>query len=652
MRDLRLNLDDITFERLIELARAQIPTLAPLWTDHNLHDPGITLMELFAWNAEAQIYSLGRTRRDEREAYAKLAGVQKHGPTAAEGLIWPDAGVSDPFASTSPSPRAWSAGTVLPAGARARIDRANAPVFGSTHSILLTDATLKRVATRLADNSERDWTATNRQDGARFAPFGADGSGTLVLEFEGGLQTPRPPDAEPVAVSLGVRVVDMSSMNAPDAGGTPLVSLQATLVHLGTRYRLPVQVDTTQGMTRTGVLLLDVSRVKTAITDTFHIELRTSEQPPVRVPIVTRIAADVLPVSERRDEQLGDPLWGTGLPDQLFSLETDAAVQFGAGVPEPKIEIAEPEAYDFSTWAIVCDLSSCEPGEHACAVDWDRGVVTFGNGLNGAMPASRSRIRVQVSVCSGRNGNLPRRLRWRVEGIDGAFGTNPEPMAGGSDGATLDDLRRESRKRLRERHPLVTAEDLRAAAIAISSLQVARAEELTTRIAGAGALPGTRTLMALAARVPGADPGSTPENDLWIAALRKRLAPRMPLGQRLRVIAPRYVLVQVNATLIIRPAANPSVVRDAAVAELQRRFKLVSSNNDSVWPLERDVKARDISGWLRKLTDVIRVARVTLLKDGVVVAGDAISIARTELPLLVIAPDNIAVERGTRGGSR
>src|SRR6185295_11378395 len=100
-----------------------------------------------------------------------------------------------------------------------------------------------------------------------FAPFGADGSGTLVLEFEGGLQTPRPPDAEPVAVSLGVRVVDMSSMNAPDAGGTPLVSLQATLVHLGTRYRLPVQVDTTQGMTRTGVLLLDVSRVKTVITD-------------------------------------------------------------------------------------------------------------------------------------------------------------------------------------------------------------------------------------------------------------------------------------------------------------------------------------------------------------------------------------------------
>ena len=51
---------------LIEIGRAKLPSLAPEWTDHNAHDPGITLMELLAYTAEAQLYSLSRLRRDER----------------------------------------------------------------------------------------------------------------------------------------------------------------------------------------------------------------------------------------------------------------------------------------------------------------------------------------------------------------------------------------------------------------------------------------------------------------------------------------------------------------------------------------------------------------------------------------------------------
>lgn len=53
-------LDDNTFEELFEEARALIPRHAPEWTDHNLSDPGITLIDLFAWLAEMQIYSLDR----------------------------------------------------------------------------------------------------------------------------------------------------------------------------------------------------------------------------------------------------------------------------------------------------------------------------------------------------------------------------------------------------------------------------------------------------------------------------------------------------------------------------------------------------------------------------------------------------------------
>jgi hypothetical protein len=45
---------------LVQEARALIPRRAPAWTDHNVHDPGITFIELFAWLVEMQLYQLNR----------------------------------------------------------------------------------------------------------------------------------------------------------------------------------------------------------------------------------------------------------------------------------------------------------------------------------------------------------------------------------------------------------------------------------------------------------------------------------------------------------------------------------------------------------------------------------------------------------------
>jgi len=51
-------LDDVTFAELINEAKKLIPQYAPEWTDYNLHDPGITIIELLAWIAETQIFQL------------------------------------------------------------------------------------------------------------------------------------------------------------------------------------------------------------------------------------------------------------------------------------------------------------------------------------------------------------------------------------------------------------------------------------------------------------------------------------------------------------------------------------------------------------------------------------------------------------------
>ena len=61
MSNLRLNLDTTDFKELVELGRSMIPTVAPGWTDHNVHDPGVMLMELVAWVADAEVYALSRS---------------------------------------------------------------------------------------------------------------------------------------------------------------------------------------------------------------------------------------------------------------------------------------------------------------------------------------------------------------------------------------------------------------------------------------------------------------------------------------------------------------------------------------------------------------------------------------------------------------
>src|SRR5688500_4967650 len=54
------DLDDRSFADLVDEARSLIATYDPAWTDHNEADPGITLVELFAWLSEMLLYRANR----------------------------------------------------------------------------------------------------------------------------------------------------------------------------------------------------------------------------------------------------------------------------------------------------------------------------------------------------------------------------------------------------------------------------------------------------------------------------------------------------------------------------------------------------------------------------------------------------------------
>ncbi len=70
-----LKLDDRTFADIFAEVRSLIPRHAPGWTDHNVSDPGIMLLELFAWLTEAMLYRINRVSDASRARLLELLGA-------------------------------------------------------------------------------------------------------------------------------------------------------------------------------------------------------------------------------------------------------------------------------------------------------------------------------------------------------------------------------------------------------------------------------------------------------------------------------------------------------------------------------------------------------------------------------------------------
>src|SRR5688572_10159724 len=80
-------LDDREFEDIVAEAIRLIPRYAPEWTNHNLSDPGITLIELAAWMTDLILYRLNRVPEKNYVAFLNLLGIKLKPPQAARALI-------------------------------------------------------------------------------------------------------------------------------------------------------------------------------------------------------------------------------------------------------------------------------------------------------------------------------------------------------------------------------------------------------------------------------------------------------------------------------------------------------------------------------------------------------------------------------------
>src|SRR3954447_4386875 len=87
MRLPEIELDDRRFQDLVSEARMRVSRACPEWTEHNVSDPGITLIELFAWMTEMTIYRLNRVPDKLHLKLLELLGIRLDGPSAAHAEL-------------------------------------------------------------------------------------------------------------------------------------------------------------------------------------------------------------------------------------------------------------------------------------------------------------------------------------------------------------------------------------------------------------------------------------------------------------------------------------------------------------------------------------------------------------------------------------
>ena len=117
------DLDDRRFQDLVDEAKRLIPEFCPEWTNHNLSDPGVALIELFAWMSEMVLFRVNQVPDALYTRFLNLVGIEPFpaAPATVDLTFW--------LAGTPDQPVLVPAGTTV--GTLWHADLANpGPVIG------------------------------------------------------------------------------------------------------------------------------------------------------------------------------------------------------------------------------------------------------------------------------------------------------------------------------------------------------------------------------------------------------------------------------------------------------------------------------------------------------------------------------------------
>ena len=631
------NLDDRRFQDLVDDAKRLVQRRCPEWTDHNVSDPGVTLIETFAFMVDQLMYRLNRVPDRLYLKFLELLGIRLFPPTAAttEVTFW----LSAPQPATVRIPQDSAVAT-------RRTEADEAVTFATVDDLEIVACSLLTVSSSLAKNDVRKRLAQLRS-GKGFYCFDRPpqpGDALLV-----GLSAPVPSCALLLRLECEIEGVGVDPLDPPLAweawdgdGWAPCRQ----------------ERDETGGLNRSGDVVIHVSSghttsiisgegagwVRCRVTETRDGQPAYSASPRI---VALEVATIGGTTTAANAEEIEGEVVGLseGVAGQRFALSRTPVV---AVVEEPAVlEVSVGEGWE--DWVEVEHFSDSHPHSRHFVLDRTTGEVVFGPSVRepdgtmrnyGAVPPKGAAIRVHsYRYGGGRIGNvaagaisvLKSALPYvaRVENREGA--------AGGVDGESLDEAKLRGPIVLRTRSRAVTAEDYeilaREAAPAVARVRCVPAGDSASDGAEDGSV---RVLVVPTRRDEASGPltfGELVPAEHQLAAIAEYLDERRVIGARAVVEPPFYQGVTVVARLRPRSRFSGRRLERDAVGALHRYFDPITGGPDGGgWPFGRPVHVGEVYSVLQRLpaTELVEDARLFAADPVTGVRGQATS--RIDIP--------------------
>ncbi len=634
------NLDDLRFQRdLVDEARRRIITYCPDWTDYNLSDPGITLIELFSWMTELMVYRMNQIPERAYIKFLELLGVQRRPASSAhtELTIW--------LSTSLPLSEEEEGRVLVPYSTEIMADAASEsePVTFST------DRDLTIVAPHLTQLRRESDFEKNYYPRLALSPcLVFDDKTKPGNTFYLGFDTDRDIRGHLLQLQFTCAQTQAVGIRREDP---PWVWECATAS--GEWIELPPSTrvgerDTTGGLNNPEgrlVLYLPLDLAPTAVRGReaywvrCRIEQRRPEQgmynesPRVRGLRAYSIGATV-PSSHAvvvRNEVIGE---SSGDPGQTFQLEHAPILNL---TEDEQITVVESRAGERVPvpWQVVDDFSGSNQFDRHAMLDTATGEVFFGPAIRqpdgtvqqyGRIPEARATIAIaRYRTGGGVVGNVPvSSLQTLTTSLAYVSRVNNLVRAsGGRDPETLDELKLRAQRQLRAQSRAVTAEDYEELARS-ASRRVARVRCLATDGGTDRRSVGTVQLVIVPSAVDSLEVGdlSRLQVDEELAREIERFLDEYRLvSTSVRVSQPDYLGVEVHAQIVPDPYLDPHTVEARVVARLRSFLTplAIGGEQDDMlpehwdgWPYERPLYSAEIYSLIQRVPGVQHVLDVEL----------------------------------------
>ncbi len=588
-------LDDRKFQDLVDDAKRLVQRRCPDWTDHNVSDPGITLIEAFAQMVDQLIYRLNRVPDLHYVKFLELLGDKLLPPTAAETDItfW----LSAPQDSIVSIPAGTQASTI-------RTENQDAIIFTTPDHLDILPCKFMASGTDPATGK------------------GAATTETLTFEkgFECFSRVPTPGDSVLIGLSNAVPSCVVSIDVGCDIEGHGVDPDDPPIVWSAWNgyewHDCDLESDSSGGLNRDGEVVLHVppshrdARLlgqKGGWLRAAVVESGVDRPGYTHSPRIYKLECQTVGGTSEavHAEIVTDELFDKteGVPGEWIELEHRPLVRTTADLV---VEVAGDDGY--VEWKEVDSFEVRDPSARRFVVDYSGGRLMFPPAVrrpDGGLdylgdvlpPRATARIK-EYAYGGGKDGNVAARsitvLRTSIPFVSRV--DNRSCAIGGADPESVEQARDRGPLIVRTRDRAVTRADYEMLVREVAP-EIGRVRCIEDGVPG-----GVRVLV-----VPDIPKGQF-DFELLVPSpstlerIAGHLEPRRCLGSRISVEPPLYLGITVVATIRASDGFSPVAARDAAIRALNTYFHPVSGGpKHKGWPFGRDIHVGDIFAVLQAI---------------------------------------------------